>query len=221
MTTGNGSVALTSQLIVAPPAITLHGQFRRLRAELAKIAASQGSEQMQATLQLGAFIEVLQRDPEIRATNSHQPLLKLLGAMTDVCAGRKPPFLFKAARPPDVVTKSKFASAHLPQGVLVIGYGALVERGRYKPAAARAWFDKELRIHKRPERGADVAGWYRQINAPKGRPAAGLREAFKYYQPELAKLNGAAKAEAFARKCIDAAHGLVGSNSLKLRTKID
>jgi hypothetical protein len=202
----------------AVPVITLLGQFRKLRAELANIAASSESEQIQATLQLVAVIQFLQYNSEIRTTTSHQPLLKLHHAMLDLCAGHRPLFLFDAPRPDGVVTKPKVSSAHFPQGVLAIGIAALVERGRYKPAPAMLWFDKELRVHKRPECGQDVYGWYRQIKAPKGRPAATLVEAFKYYEPELAALNDAAAAEDFARKCVAAAHGWVGpSTSLKLR----
>jgi hypothetical protein len=200
--------------------ITLHGRLRKLRAELRE-TASQDSEQLQAMLQLAAAIEFLQFDAEIRATNSAQPLLKLFQAMQDLCAGHKPPFFFEAPRPDDVVTKPKISSVHIPQAALAIGYAALRERGRYKAAAARQWFDKKLREHKRPERGQDVEGWYRQVKASNGRPASALVEAFKSFEPDLAKLNGAAAAEIYAESWINTTCNWVGQSSLKLRTKTD
>jgi hypothetical protein len=67
-----------------------------------------------------------------------------------------------------------------------------------------------------PACGKDVRGWYSQCNAPKGRPAAGLMEAFRHYRPRLLNLHSTAEAEDFATKCVAAVHG-VGPERLKLR----
>jgi hypothetical protein len=200
-------------------AIALLGLDNRLKAELATFArGSPETELIRGIRQLGAMIQSVQSDPEVIASKPpiHQPVLKLHQALVDLCAGGRPALLFEAPRPPDVRTKQKFSPAHYPQGILASGYAALVERGRYKPAKAVQWFDKALRDHEMSAEGKDVRGWYHQATAPKGRPAAHLKEAFRYYQPRLANLHSAAEVEDFATKCIAAVHGM-GVERLKLR----
>jgi hypothetical protein len=203
--------------LYALEAVVMRGYFERLHHELARINAGAGSDQLKGTLQLGAVIGYLQSDPAIRSNAIHKPLLQLFAAMSDFCAGHKPAYLSEVERPVDVVTKPKFAFAHHGQGVLAIAYAALTERGRYKPAAARAWLDKRLQDCGLAERGTDAHGWYRQIKAGRGTPAQALVGTFKYYEPELKKLRDAADAEVFATKCVAAVRAL-GLPRVKLRS---
>ena len=94
----------------------------------------------------------------------------------------------------------------------------LVERGKYKPGKAIGWFTAILKARNMPACGKDVRGWYNQCNAAKGRPAAGLIEAFRHYRPRLLNLHSAAEAEDFATKCVTAVEGM-GLDRLKLRKR--
>ena len=105
---------------------------------------------------------------------------------------------------------------HYPQGILAIGFAALVTRGKYKTSRAVQWFTKALKARNMPACGEDVRGWYYQATAPKGRPAAGLMQAFRDYRPLLSSLHSTAEAEGFATKCAAAVHGM-GVERLKLR----
>jgi hypothetical protein len=199
-------------------AVALLGLDNRLKGELAANARGPSETELsRAVRQLGAMLQSVHSDPDVIALNVTQPVFKLYQALTDLCAGHKPAFLFEVKRPPDVTTKPKIAFAHYPQGVLAIGYAGLVERGRYKPAKAIKWFDDELRTCKMPAKGNDVRGWYRQATAPTGKPAAGLMQAFREFQPRLLQLplHDAAEAENFAKKCVTAVHGM-GLVRLKL-----
>jgi hypothetical protein len=197
-------------------AIALLALDDRLKAELATFArGSAETALIRGVRQLGALIQYAQSDPDIIALNVTQPVFKLYQALADHCAGGKPSLL-EAKRPPDVRTKQKFSSVHFPQGILATGYAGLVERGRYKPAKAIQWFDKALRDRDMPAEGKDVQGWYHQATAPKGRPAAHLKQAFKDYHPRLLHLHSAEEAENFAMKCVTAVHGM-GVERLKLR----
>jgi hypothetical protein len=200
-------------------AIALLGHDNRLKAELATLArGSPETELIRGTRQLGAMIKSVQADLDVIALNIHQPVLKLFHALVDRCAGGRPPLLFEAMRPPDVRTKQKVSTAHYPQGILTIGYAALVERGKYKPVKAIGWFTDALKDRNMAACGKDVRGWYNQCNAPKGRPAAGLMEAFRDYRPQLSNLHSAAEAEDFATKCVASVHGM-GLERLKLRKR--
>ena len=198
-------------------AIALLGLDNRLKAELATFArGSPETELIRGIRQLGAMIQSVQSDPEFNALNILLPARKLLDALVELCAGGRPSLLFEAPRPPDVKTKQKFSTAHYPQGILTIGYAALVERGKYKPVRAISWFTDALKARNMPACGKDVRGWYNQCNAPKGRPAAGLMQAFRDYRPQLLNLHSAAEAEDFATKCVAAVHGMEPER-LKLR----
>jgi energy-converting hydrogenase Eha subunit A len=154
-------------------AVALLALDNRLKAELATFAkGSPGTELIRGIRQLGAMIQYVQSDPEIIALNIHLPAFRLHAALVDLCAGGKPSLLFKASRPPGFKTKQKVSSAHFPQGILAIGYAALVERGGYKPVRAIEWLTGALKTHNMPACGEDIRGWYNQCNAPKGRPAA-------------------------------------------------
>jgi len=194
-------------------AVALHGLPRKLKDELAEIAkaAGPGVQQirMAATLQLGTVIEWLQNDQEIRASNDLQPLYRLFGALHDLCAGARPPFLFEVARPDGVNTKPKIAFAHYAQGILVVAYMAL-ERLKWKPAAVRRWLDDELRHRDLHEQvcGEDIQGWHNQHTAPHGRLAPTAMDTIKDYQTELLNLHDEPEAQAFARKCLDTVRDL-------------
>jgi hypothetical protein len=166
------------------------------------------------------MILTVQSDPEINVLNILLPVRKLHDALVDLCAGGRPSLLFNAPRPPGFATKQKVSSAHYPQGVLAIGYAALVERGKYKPAKAIVWFTDMLKARTMPACGKDVRGWYNQCNAPKGRPAAGLIQAFRDYRPQLPNLHNATEAEDFATKCVAAVHGM-RPERLKLRKHLN
>jgi hypothetical protein len=195
-------------------AIALLALDNRLKAELATFARGPPeTELVRGVRQLGAMLQFAQSDPQVIARNIHQPVLKLYQALADWCAGGKP---LEVKRPPDVKTKPKVSSAHYPQGILAIGYAALVERGRYKPARAIKWFDKALADRNMAACGKDVRGWYYQATAPTGKPAAGMMQAFRDYRPQLLHLHDAVAAEDFATKCVIGAHGL-GVTRLKLQ----
>jgi hypothetical protein len=201
-------------------AVALHGLPRKLKAELAEIAKAGPDVQqirMAAALQLGAIIEWLQHDPEIRESNDLQPLYRLFGALLDLCAGGRPLFLFEVARPDGVNTKPKIAAAHFPQGILVVAYMAL-ERVKWKPVAIRKWLDDELRHRDLYEQvcGEDIQGWHNQHTAPRGRLAPTVVATIKDYQAELVNLHEEAEAQAFARKCLDTVRGL-GLERIRLR----
>jgi hypothetical protein len=198
-------------------AIALLKLDRKLKAELATFATgSSETELIRGVRQLGAMIQAVQSDPEVIALNVHQPALKLYQALVDLCAGGTPSLLFEAPRPPDVKTKQKFSPAHYPQGLLAIGYAALVTRGNYKPGRAVKWFTTALKARKISADGNDVQGWHYQATTPNGKPPAGLMQAFRDYQPRLASLRSPAEAEDFANKCVAAVHGM-GVERLKLR----
>jgi hypothetical protein len=189
------------------------GRYRTLKASLAKTAAGPAPQLVKGVGQLGHVLASLQGDREIIAS----PLRDLFDALVDYLAGGKPDLLFKdVPRPADVTTKQKFNTLHYPQGLLAVAYAALVERGKYKPAAAREWSKKELKARGIAACDEDAAGWYRQAKAPNGKPAATLRQVFKDHQGELLELRTTAEAERYAGLCLDTVKGLVGTRPLKL-----
>jgi hypothetical protein len=201
--------------------IALYRRYRKFKDSLAEIPkAPEVSEQEWVALADGEVIEFLQHDAEIVASNIHKPLVDQFIAMHDLCCGWKPSLLFEAPRPADVTTKPRITFAHLAQGALAIGYAALVERGRMKPAKAKQWLDEELRKHGLISlvRGDDIQGWYHQVKAAdgKGKPAPALVEAFRRFQSDFSKMHNAAEAKAFAASYLDTVRDLKPPR-LKLR----
>jgi hypothetical protein len=191
----------------------------KLKGELAALAnGSSETELARGVQQWGAMIQAVQSDPQVIALNVHQPALKLYQALVHLCAGGKLSALIEVPRPPGVKTKPKFHPAHYDQGLLAIGYAALVTRGNYKPGRAVQWFTAALKARKILADGNDVQGWHYQATTPKGKPAAGLMQAFRDYQPQLASLRSTAEAEDFARKCVTSVHGM-GLTHLRLRKR--
>jgi hypothetical protein len=208
-------------------AIALHGHPRKLKDELRAInnelkeTATTDTKldltRKAAALQLGTAILWLQWDPEIVASNDHQPLIQLFMALQDLCAGGKPALLCGVARPDDVKTKPKIASAHYAQGILVLAYMAL-GRVKWKPAATRDWLDEELRERNMHERvcGEDIHRWHSQYTAPTGRLAPTARDTIRDWEAALLRLQDDSEAQAFARRCLDTVDGL-GLERIRLR----
>lgn len=188
-------------------AVSFFRHLKAFKAEMAELAKMDSpTEQRRRAYAQSLAVQLLQQDPELRASGDLKPLFDIYMALHD-----------------GVETKPKITFTHYAQGFLAATYAALVNpdilknprQDGMKPAKARKLLDPMLREHNLGEvRARNLEGWYYQIVSGSGAPT--MIEAFESCKPDLARLPNAMEAKACAEKWLDVVADLQ-LPSLKLR----
>jgi hypothetical protein len=148
--------------------------------------------------------------PQSKMTTLLKPLEEVRQVLTEIALGGNPAVVLEALRPEGVETKQRDTLVHQAQAVLLLAYAACIKRsgGNMKPKAAMVRLDDELKARGMYDKvhAEHIQGWHNQLTSAKSRAARLLREAFAYFQPDLAKVSNREQADALVAKCLDMVH---------------